>query len=60
MILRKIVIVVKARTEEDVAETVEEVARQIQEGYVMGHNTSENSSYHYTSTADVPDGEIPL
>ncbi len=60
MLLRKIVIVVKANTEDDISLAVHAVANALEDGYVSGSaRNGETSGYYFTTTDDVPDDEVP-
>lgn len=59
MIVRKITIVVRGNTEQDVEEAFNEAVDRLNNGYVCGNDRNESSGFYFENSGDVPAGEIP-
>lgn len=59
MITRKFTVVVAGKTEAGYEEALSEATRVINEGCTSGVNSNDDGGFYFTSTSDVPDGELP-
>ena len=59
MLKRKFTIVIAGNDESAYDDALAQATQQIQDGYLAGHNADGAGGYHFDSTEDVPDGEIP-
>lgn len=59
VLARRYTLTVCGRTEDDLAEAITEACRRIDDGNLCGMDSNSTSAFHFNSTDEVPDNELP-